>query len=695
MAHLLMIESWIGGTGRIFPETITRAGHTYTFVTRKRGHYSEDAATHPVIEHAANVLTTETNDIPALAAFLRAQHAILKFDGVVTICDYYVDTVAQVALALGLPQAFPGTAALVRRKHLVRAALGRAGLPNPAYCVATSWETARDGAGAIGYPLILKPCDLASSAFVRLVNDEAELRAAFQALENFPVNFREQAREPLWLLEEYMDGEEVSVEACTVAGRTTIIGITDKSVTGFPCFIEDGHMFPARLADAQAADVRALVLGALAAVDFDYGISHTEVKLTAKGPRIVEINPRPGGNYIAELVERVTGIAFLTAQIDMALGRAPDLAPRDTGVRSAAIKFLVPPHAGRVSAITGIDDAAGAPHVLRASISQMAGRELGTPIDNACYLGHVLAADPAGQHARTYAEQALARVALVYGASAPAVEPAASVDALIAQVGAGIFGADPATLHVTGACWMAQSTRFPGTRQTYRNYYLLLRVGAAFGACCVERDALDPAIAPSLAGLTVAELLADQRLPVRIAALDAYLNAVRPHRDAAGASTMLLPAGAPPVRALARDRAIASLVAIKPGQRVGLIGVVNPLVSAIEERGGRCLPCDFNMERTQSGLEVTRDMLPILETADLIIATGMTLSNGSFDVILAAARRRAIPLIVYAQTGSGIVPRFLGSGVSAVSAEPFPFSQFSADPTPIYLYRHGDGTPAP
>ncbi|HEX8614103.1 MAG TPA: ATP-grasp domain-containing protein [Telluria sp.] len=689
MAHLLMIESWVGGTGRIFPATITGAGHTYTFVTRNRGHYLDglDAPIHPVLAHAANVLTTETNDVPALIAFLRAQHRVLKFDGVVTICDYYIDTVAQVAQALELPQAFCSNVAMVRRKHLVREALEKAGLPNPAFTAVTSWDAARAAAREIGYPLILKPSDLASSAFVKLVKDETELQAAFAALEAFPTNFREQAREPLWLLEEYMKGEEVSVEACTFGGQTTIIGITDKSLTGFPYFIEDGHMFPARLDGDVSEAVCALVRAALEAVGFDHGISHTEVKITRKGPRIVEINPRPGGNYIAELIERVTGIEFLSAQIDLALGRQPDLTRKETGVQSAAIKFLVPTGVGKVSAMTGIDSVAGAPHVARALIANATGKELAAPIDNACYLGHVVALDPDGLDARKYAEQALSRVEISFAGKAS--EPAApwNVAGLIEDVQCGLYGPAPASMHVVGASWISQSTRFPGTQQTYRNYYLVLRVGAAFGACCIERDALDPTIAPALAGSSVADLLVDPRLPVRIAALDAYLNAVRPARESALAQAMLLPAGAPPVRAVARDNAIAALVSIKPGQRVGLIGVVNPLVEAITQNGGICLPCDFNMERTQSGLEVSRDMLPILETADMIIATGMTLSNGSFDAILMAARRRGIPLIVYAQTGSGIIPRFLGDGVAAVCAEPFPFSQFSADPTSVFLYR--------
>lgn len=251
----------------------------------------------------------------------------------------------------------------------------------------------------------------------------------------------------------------------------------------------------------------------------------------------------------------------------------------------------------------------------------------------------------------------------------------------------GAYGPDPAALHAVGAFWVRQSTQFPGTDTKYRNYYLVLRAESAFGGCCLERDQLESVVAEELSGRSLAELLGDARTPVRIAALDAYLALACPHREHAQARTLLLPHGTPLERAKARDAAIAGLLDIQPGMRVGLIGVVNPLVEAIRARGGSCLPCDFNLRRTADGTEVVTDMELVLAQADLVIATGMTLSNGSFDRIVEVARARGIGLVVYAQTGSAIAPRFLGHGVAAVSAEPFPFSQFSADPTPIHLYR--------
>lgn len=258
---------------------------------------------------------------------------------------------------------------------------------------------------------------------------------------------------------------------------------------------------------------------------------------------------------------------------------------------------------------------------------------------------------------------------------------------LLEAVLAGTHGPPPEDVRATSASWICQTTRFPGTRQTYLNHYLLLRVGRSFGACAFEAGQLDARFCAEAAGRSLGALLRDPRMPVRIAALDGYLAESRPHRVAPDAEPVELPSGPPVVRARARDDAIAGLLEIEPGQRVALIGVVNPLVGAIRDRGGVCLPCDFNLRETQWGDAVASDMAEVLETADVVVATGMTLGNGTFDLLLEHCRDRGVPLVVYAQTGSAIVPRFLGAGVTGVSAEPFPFSQFSSEETVIYRYR--------
>jgi hypothetical protein len=258
-----------------------------------------------------------------------------------------------------------------------------------------------------------------------------------------------------------------------------------------------------------------------------------------------------------------------------------------------------------------------------------------------------------------------------------------TVAELTASVLDGTYGVPPAELDITSAFWLHHTTRLRGAEVTYRNYYVLLRVGEVFGACSFEAGELEPTYCADTSGRTLADVLtSDDALPIRIAALDAYLASVEPHHTA-DAEEIVLPAGTPEVRARARDEAVAGLLDVAEGTKVALIGVVNPLVDAITARGGICLPCDFNLDRTASGIPVSKDMAEVVDQADVVVATGMTLSNGSFDTLLQQGK----PLAIYAQTGSAIARAFLGAGVTALSAEPFPFSQFSSRPSSLYRYR--------
>lgn len=235
--------------------------------------------------------------------------------------------------------------------------------------------------------------------------------------------------------------------------------------------------------------------------------------------------------------------------------------------------------------------------------------------------------------------------------------------------------------------WVQHGTRLTPEGTLYRNRYVLVRVGAAFGACAFEDGELGPEIA-EMSGRPVRDLLAHPSTPLRTAALDAWLGAASPHREDSRARIVALPAGTPRERAMARDREIAGLLEMRPGMRVGLIGVVNPLVEAIRERGATPLPCDLAMTETQWGDPVEPDMTRVIDRADAVIATGMTLGNGTFDSLRRRCLERRIPLAIYAQSGAAVAREFLGHGVHAVSAEHFPLSQFSADASPLYVYRH-------
>lgn len=406
-----MIESWVGAMSRLLPHAIGEGGHHFTFLTRNLHHYLRSAPAdrpHPLLA-ARNVLTAETNDPETLLPYIARLHEILGFDGVLSSCDYYLPTAALVARQLNLPGPPPQAVAAACRKDLTRRVLDQAGVPGPRYAVCHDWAGTVAAAGQIGYPLVVKPVDLCAGMLVRQVANEQELARACRELSGFPVNARGQVRANVTLLEELLTGAEVSVETVSFAGATRVIGVTDKSIGGAPRFIETGHMFPAGISKRQAGQAADTALAALAALGLDQVVAHTEIKLTPGGPKVVEVNPRPAGNRITELIRHVTGIDLAAAAVHTALGLEPDLAVRATGVRSAAIAFLLPERDGVLAGIDGADDLPSQEGVLEVNLPAP-GRTVRAAISNNEYLGHVMAVDPAGGPARERVEELISGV---------------------------------------------------------------------------------------------------------------------------------------------------------------------------------------------------------------------------------------------------------------------------------------------
>jgi biotin carboxylase len=408
VAHLLVVESWVGSMSRLLPRAIRESGHEFTFLTRDLHHYLRSApegAAHPLLG-ARNVITADTNDTQALLPEVERLHTVFGFDGVITSCDYYLSTVARIAGRLGLSASSPEAVENACRKDATRRVLADAGVPGPRFAVHEEWADIARAAREIGYPLVVKPVDLCAGMYVRRVDDEEQLTAAVRALADFPVNARGQRRAPVVLLEELLDGPEVSVETVSHAGAVHVIGVTDKSVGGAPAFIETGHMFPAALSTTDAEAAGQTALGALKALGLTDGVvAHTEIKLTSAGPRVVEVNPRPAGNRITELVRHVTGIDLAAAFVDVSLGRAPDLRRTDTGLRSAAIGFLVPQTAGMLEALDG-SALRDKPGVLEVQLAEP-GKQVKAAGSNNEYLGHVMAGDAEGLGARDRVEALL------------------------------------------------------------------------------------------------------------------------------------------------------------------------------------------------------------------------------------------------------------------------------------------------
>jgi argininosuccinate lyase len=422
VADLLMIESWLQSTGLMLPPLLRDGGHRYVLVTRDPDLYRlPDGAPHPVLALASEVIVAETNDGAALVAAARAVAARRRIDGVLTTCDYYLPAVALVAEELGLPGAPADVLRTATRKHLVRQALTAGGVPDVPFAVAATWDQAHKAAADLGYPLVVKPVDMNSGTGVRKVVDEVGLAVAFAEATTPERNTRDQPLERLALLERILEGPEYSVESVTRDGVTRVLGITAKSVAepGVEAgsgFVESGHLFPAPLAQDERDEIERHVVAVLGAVGLTQGISHTEVRVTAAGPRLIELNPRQGGGYIFELVRLVTGFNPLQVLVDLALGREP--VPGPAVAASAAVTFLLPVSDGVVREVRGAQRLAEDDRVLSHE-TPSAGRVV-RPGDNNERIGHVLVVDPSGGEAKAWSDELAASLDIVVGATVAA-----------------------------------------------------------------------------------------------------------------------------------------------------------------------------------------------------------------------------------------------------------------------------------
>ncbi|MDQ0716861.1 hypothetical protein QFZ55_006313 [Streptomyces luteogriseus] len=261
-----------------------------------------------------------------------------------------------------------------------------------------------------------------------------------------------------------------------------------------------------------------------------------------------------------------------------------------------------------------------------------------------------------------------------------------SHDDLVRLVRTGSFGPDPAALRIAVAFTTRQAVRHEGRGTGYRNEVLSLRLAEAVGSCAVEPGHLPDSAVEECVGADVARLLEHPLLPVRVAALDAYLMHVRPHIPDHGATPVPLPAGSSLEKSRARAKAVAALLDLPPGATVLVVGVVNSLLEALRSRGLRYVPCDLKGGATEWGEPVLPDALAAAGRCDGLLVSGMTLGNGTFEPLRRHALAHGKQLVMFAQTGSAVLPRFLGQGVSAVCAEPYPFFWLDGGPGVVHRY---------
>jgi biotin carboxylase len=308
--------------------------------------------------------------------------------GIITFSEYQLARTARLAQACGLPYHPPSVVDLLTDKSAQRRQLAASGVQSTRCAVLRDVVDLVTAAQAVGFPAVVKPRRGAGSRDTVRVDDEAALRYAAQELlaagqelvvEELLVGSLV-GLDPRW-------GDYVSVESVNTPDDVHHVCVTGKFALT-PPFRETGMMLPAALPRSLIDETLDLTTRALRALRVQHGVTHTEVKLTAGGPAIIEVNGRVGG-YVGEILQRSTRFSLVGAAVREALGLPVDV-PELTFDGVTYQYFLAPPE-GRWSLLDlgDVESLRSLPGVRRVQMRAEPGQVVDSAIGTESLLGVV------------------------------------------------------------------------------------------------------------------------------------------------------------------------------------------------------------------------------------------------------------------------------------------------------------------
>lgn len=297
---------------------------------------------------------TDFIQIPALHedSVLTAVHHVAgkhSLAGVFTYDEPSVEIANLVAQDLHLPHNERETIHACRDKFLMRQCWQQNNVPSAQSSLSFSLEEAQKAAAEIGFPVVVKPRSLGASIGVIRANSLEELGDAYRTA-SIPHPMFKNALAGI-LIEEYLDGPEISVESVVHDGQVQIAAITRKRTGLTPYFEEIGHIISPEEPLEAEKEVRKVVVAAHQALGITLGVTHAEVRLTSRGPKMVEINARVAGDFIPLLVSLTYHIDLTALGADVAAGKAPSLLTEQVLPNAAAIRFIYPDQDCRVNSL--------------------------------------------------------------------------------------------------------------------------------------------------------------------------------------------------------------------------------------------------------------------------------------------------------------------------------------------------------
>ena len=303
----------------------------------------------------------DLKDIPALIDL--AKNLKEKgLHGVFTAATDFSVSVAAIAESCSLPGHSLEAARRASDKVLMRECFEKHGVPSPKFT--HIFKNEMDEAlqilkqKTIPFPITVKPADNMGARGCRLVYSQDELRPALEDAVNF-------SRSGKAIAEEFIDGEEFSLEALVINGEIFLNALADRHIFFPPYFVEMGHTIPSIKSKEECDElIRVFFLG-IKALGLTNGAAKGDIFLRKADPQkngkrtacVGEIAARLSGGYMSGwTVPYSSGFDVTKAAVKIALGEPVDELPNSEAARFSAERawISVP---GIIKKIYGLEEA--------------------------------------------------------------------------------------------------------------------------------------------------------------------------------------------------------------------------------------------------------------------------------------------------------------------------------------------------
>mgnify|MGYP001572060800 FL=1 len=355
-----------------------------------------------------NVLE-ETNPTGLLTLNFRfpeeSARAVIEFSkhqaisAVLGVDDQSVLAAVHVAEALSLPHNSVASVSAARNKYLMRELLSKADVSQPRYALFSLDDGPTPVARQVSYPCVLKPLTLAGSRGVIRASDEDEFVKAFRRIElilRLPdvasMCRGDEAR--YVLVEQYVPGDEVALEALLSKGELRVLTIFDKPnpLVG-PFFEETIYLTPSRLPQHVQNEIASCAGRATRALGLEEGPVHAELRINDEGSWVIEIAARSIGGFCSRALRFVedrglgNNISLEGLILRHALGMETGVYEREP--LASGVMMIPIPRGGVLNEVRGVQEAKAIPHIEDIVISAHLGENLGPLPEGGKYLGFI------------------------------------------------------------------------------------------------------------------------------------------------------------------------------------------------------------------------------------------------------------------------------------------------------------------